>query len=419
MLHEIKPEEHGARGADMAAAVGTCVHCGFCLPACPTYQELEQEQDSPRGRIILMKLVLEGSLAAEDAALHIDRCLGCLACVTHCPSGVQYGDLVSSYRDEQRVKGNKRQTLATLLARMTLPYPRRFKIAATVGRLTKGLKWLAPKSLRPMLDLVPDELPAAEHLPELTPAVGPRRGRVALQAGCAQQVLAPDINASAIRVLARNGIEVVIPPRQGCCGALSWHTGQGDEAAKFARQLIASIPQDIDYFVTTAAGCGSAIHEYALLLRGTEAEGAAAALAKKTVDISVYLDQLQLEEIPALDSPLRVAYHDACHLAHAQGVRAAPRRLLERIPGLELVSLADADTCCGSAGTYNIEQPEIAAKLGVRKAQAVLDTGAAAVVSGNIGCLVQIEKHLKNRNDRVAILHTVQILDRAYSKTLR
>ena len=155
------------------------------------------------------------------------------------------------------------------------------------------------------------------------------------------------------------------------------------------------------------------------LLRGTDAEPAAAALAKKTVDISVYLDQLQLEKIPALASPLRVAYHDACHLAHAQGVRAAPRRLLERIPGLELVSLADADTCCGSAGTYNIEQPEIAAKLGVRKAQAVLDTGAAAVVSGNIGCLVQIEKHLKNRNDRVAILHTVQILDRAYSGTLR
>lgn len=419
MLHEIKPEEHGARGADMAAAVGTCVHCGFCLPACPTYQELEQEQDSPRGRIILMKLVLEGSLDAKEAAPHIDRCLGCLACVTHCPSGVPYGDLISSYRDEQRAKGNKPKSLATILARLTLPYPKRFKIAATVGRMTKGLKWLAPKSLRPMLDLVPDELPPAQSLPEVNPAIGVRRGRVALQAGCAQQILAPDINASAVRVLTRNGIEVVIPPHQGCCGALSWHTGQGDEAAQFARQLIASIPSDVDYFVTTAAGCGSAIHEYALLLRGTEMESAAAALAKKTLDISVYLDQIELQKIPPLESPIRVAYHDACHLAHAQGVRAAPRRLLERIPGLELISLPDADTCCGSAGTYNIEQPEIAGKLGVRKAQAVLETGASMVVSGNIGCLVQIEKHLRNRSDRVAILHTVQILDRAYNKNLR
>ena len=153
MLHEIKADEHGARGADMAAAVGTCVHCGFCLPACPTYQELEQEQDSPRGRIILMKLVLEGSLDAKDAAPHIDRCLGCLACVTHCPSGVPYGDLISSYRDEQRAKGNKPRTLATILARLTLPYPQRFKIAATLGRMTKGLRRFAPKSLRPMLEL--------------------------------------------------------------------------------------------------------------------------------------------------------------------------------------------------------------------------------------------------------------------------
>jgi glycolate oxidase iron-sulfur subunit len=269
-----------------------------------------------------------------------------------------------------------------------------------------------------MLDLVPNQLPPSQKIPVLTPAIGKRRGRVALQAGCAQQILAPDINAAAVRVLSRNGIEVVVPQGQGCCGALSWHTGEGDEAAAFARRLIAAIPNDVDYFVTTAAGCGSAIHEYALLLRGTDAEPAAAALAKKTLDISVYLNQLELEPIPPLPSPMRVAYHDACHLAHAQGVRSAPRELLARVPGLEVVNLVDADTCCGSAGTYNIEQPEIAEKLGIRKAQAVLDTRAAAVVSGNIGCLVQIEKYLRNRSDRVAILHTVQILDHAYSKKL-
>lgn len=418
MLHDIRPEQHGPRGGDMAHAVSACVHCGFCLPACPTYQELEQEMDSPRGRILLMKLALEGSLKTEEVQPHIDRCLGCLACVTHCPSGVPYGDLISSYRDLVREQGKKPETLRGWLARMTLPYPGRFKLAVQMGQLTKSLRGLVPKSLRPMLDLVPDHLPAPQSLAELTPAIGNRRGRVALQAGCAQQVLAPDINAAAVRVLARNGIEVVVPQGQGCCGALSWHTGQGREAADFARRLIAAIPKDVDYFVTTAAGCGSAIHEYALLLRGTPDEQAAAELAKKTLDISVYLDQLELESVPPLPAPMRVAYHDACHLAHAQGVKAAPRRLLKRIPGLEVVDLVDADTCCGSAGTYNIEQPEIAGKLGIRKAQAVLDTGASAVVSGNIGCLVQIEKHLRDRSDRVAIFHTVQILDRAYSKVL-
>lgn len=417
MLHNIRPEQHGARGADMAKAIGACVHCGFCLPACPTYQVLEQEMDSPRGRILLMKHVLEGSLTAEDASPHIDRCLGCLACVTACPSGVQYGDLISSYRDHARTRGSKRFSLRGLLARMTLPYPRRFKLAVQFARLTKSLQRFVPQSLRPMLELVPEELPPSQAIPEFTPAIGVRRGRVALQAGCAQQILAPDINASAVRVLALNGIEVVVP-KQGCCGALSWHTGQGDQAAKFARQLIATIPDDVDYFVTTAAGCGSAIHEYALLLRGTDMEAAAAALAMKTLDISVYLDQLELKPIPPLLSPMRMAYHDACHLAHAQGVRAAPRRVLQRVPGLEVVSLADADTCCGSAGTYNIEQPEIAQKLGIRKARAVLDSGAAALVSGNIGCLVQIDKHLQSQTDRVAILHTVQVLDRAYRKIL-
>lgn len=418
MLHNIESNKLGPRGEAMSKAVGTCVHCGFCLPACPTYQELESEMDSPRGRILLMKSVLEGSLEVEQAAPHIDRCLGCLACVTHCPSGVQYGDLISSYRDHVRSTGKTPWSLRNWLVGLTLPYKERFRWAVRLGQLTKPLNRLVPASLRPMLDLVPDSLPPRQAIAELTPAVGRRRGRVALLAGCAQQVLAPDINASAVRVLSRNGIEVLVPDGQGCCGALSWHTGRGDQATLFARRFIDTIPCDVDCLVTTAAGCGSAIHEYPLLLAGTDYAERAKELAASTLDISVYLDRLELQSIPRLQTLKRVAYHDACHLAHAQGVRSEPRSLLRRVPGLEVVELADCDTCCGSAGTYNIEQPEIAEKLGKRKAQSVIETGATAVVSGNIGCLVQIEKYLRPWTDRVAVLHTVQILDRAYQEIL-
>ncbi len=418
MLHSIDTEKLGPRGEAMAKAVGTCVHCGFCLPACPTYQELESEMDSPRGRILLMKSVLEGNLQVEQAAPHIDRCLGCLACVTHCPSGVEYGDLISSYRDHARHTGKPSWSLRDLMVRLTLPYAERFRWAVRLGKLARPLQRFAPKSLRPMLEMVPDDLPPRQNIADVTPAVGRRRGRVALLAGCAQQVLAPDINASAVRVLSRNGIEVVVPARQGCCGALSWHTGRGDEAARFAKELIATIPADVDCFLTTAAGCGSAIHEYPLLLAGSESEEAARALTAKSMDISVFLDRLELEPVPRLERPLRVAYHDACHLAHAQKVRAEPRRLLERIPGLEVIELSDPDTCCGSAGTYNIEQPEIAQNLGERKAKNVIATGASVVVTGNIGCLVQIDKHLRSFGDRVAVLHTVQVLDRAYQQNL-
>lgn len=418
MLHTIDTKNVGPRGEAMGAAVQACVHCGFCLPACPTYQELGEEMDSPRGRILLMKNVLEGKLAADSAALHIDRCLGCLACVTHCPSGVPYGDLLSSYRDQMRVEGKKHETLRGFLARLTLPYPERFRWAVRLGRLTKPLIALVPKSLRPMLDMVPNKLPPRQSLPAVSPAVGKRRGRVALLAGCAQQVLAPDINAATVRVLTRNGIEVLIPRGQGCCGALAWHVGHGQDAQAAARRLLAAIPDDIDALITTAAGCGSAIHEYPLLMAGTGLESRAKRFSEKSIDVSVYLNRLELEPIPGLSIPIRVAYHDACHLSHAQGVRSAPRQLLGRVPGLEVVSLSDPDTCCGSAGTYNIEQPELAAKLGKRKVDDILCTKASFVATGNIGCLVQIEKSLRERNDRVTILHTIQIIDRAYRQIL-
>jgi glycolate oxidase iron-sulfur subunit len=270
-----------------------------------------------------------------------------------------------------------------------------------------------------MLDLLPDKLPPAEPLPQLTAAVGKRVGRVALLAGCAQQVLAPDINQSAIRVLALNGIEVVVPPSQGCCGALDWHSGNGSAAGRYAAKLIASIPKDVDCLITTAAGCGSAIHEYPIILAGSADQETAVAFSKRSLDISLFLDQLQLQPIPRLRSPKRIAYHDACHLLHAQGVKVPPRSLLERIPGVELVGLRDPDICCGSAGTYNIQQPEIANKLGALKAAAIIETGASAVATGNIGCMVQIEKQLRLLGDRVAVLHTVQIIDRAYRQLLQ
>ena len=377
MLHEIDPQSLGHRGAAMADAISTCVHCGFCLPACPTYQELESEMDSPRGRIQLMKAALEGELDGAQVQPHVDRCLGCLACVTHCPSGVEYGELITSYRDHARQHHSKAdetwtEWLRDRMLAMTLPYAERFRWAAFMGRLARPLAGWLPRPFRPMLELVPGSLPPRQELDSRYPASGKRRGRVALLTGCAQQVLAPDINASAVRVLNRNGIEVVVPPDQGCCGALAWHTGHGDSATRFARELMQAIPDDVDCLITTAAGCGSAIHEYPLLLAGSDVQTAAGRFAERTLDISVYLDRLDLEPVPELSAPKRVAYQDACHLAHAQKIRDQPRRLLGRVPGLEVVDLSDGDTCCGSAGTYNVEQPEIATSLGIRKARNVV-----------------------------------------------
>lgn len=419
MLHEIDVDKVGPRGEAMAGAIAKCVHCGFCLPACPTYQELESEMDSPRGRILLMKSVLEGKLDAEQAQPHIDRCLGCLACVSHCPSGVEYGELVTSYRDRQEeLRSTRKWSLRDRLAAMTLPYAERFRWAVRLGQATRALRYLAPKSLRPMMDLIPREIPQPQPLPEVTPAIGTRRGRVALLAGCAQQVIAPDINAAAVRVLSRNGIDVVVPQGQGCCGALSWHTGQGAAAKRFGEELMSKIPQDVDCLLTTAAGCGSAIAEYPLLFEGTNRKEEAESFASRTLDISVYLSQLELAPIPELKKPVRAAYQDACHLAHAQKVRLEPRRLLSQISGLEVCELADRDTCCGSAGTYNIEQPEIAASLGRRKVADALSTRPDLLVTGNIGCLVQLQKHLEETPEEVPVLHTVQVLDRAYQEIL-
>jgi glycolate oxidase iron-sulfur subunit len=408
MKQTIPVESLGPQGEAMVNAIAACVHCGFCLPVCPTYKVLEQENDSPRGRIFLMKEVLEGNLQPEDAKPFIDRCLGCQACVPACPSGVAYGDLLISYRGYTETRRN----LSSFLALQTLPYPTRFRLAALVGHLARPFRAILPGSLRTMIDLLPASLPAALPLPEVYPAQGPRRARVALLAGCAQQVLAPQINWATLRVLAENGVETIIPKDQGCCGALSMHSGAADQARSFARRNLNAFSGGVDAILTNAAGCGSGMKEYPLLFRSLPEEAAAKAFSHRVQDVSVFLRDLGLKTPPPLPEPLKIAYHDACHLAHAQGIQSAPRELLRSIPNLTLLEIADGETCCGSAGTYNLDQPEIARELGRRKARNVIETGAEAVVAGNIGCLTQIQAYLEHP---LPVLHTMEVLARAYA----
>jgi glycolate oxidase iron-sulfur subunit len=418
MQHTIKPESHGPLGAPMAHAVEACVHCGFCLAACPTYQEFGQEMDSPRGRIVLMKQVLEGDLAWSAAQPHVDRCLGCLACEPACPSGVPYRDLISPFRAVAQEQGKVVRTpgekLRRWLAAQTIPFPARFRLALVGAKLGKLFRPLVPAVLRPMLELAPDNVPPAVTLAHVTPAQGERRARVALLAGCAQQVLDPDINVATIEVLARNGVEVIVPETQGCCGGLAWHTGDLRAAQEFARRNLDAFPADVDAILTNAAGCGSAMHEYHLILRGTPDEARADVFRKRVMDVSVFLTRLGLRETPRGGATQKVAYHDACHLANAQGVRAEPRKLLRAIPGVEVSELPDAHLCCGSAGTYNLDQPDTAASLGAQKAKAVIGTGATVVASGNIGCLTQLKAHLAKQNSPVRVRHTMQVLRDAY-----
>ena len=397
----------------MTKAISACVHCGFCLPACPTYRELGQEMDSPRGRIVLMKQVLEGSLDWQDAQPHVDKCLGCLACEPACPSGVSYRDLISPFRAlaQKKFHRSPAEKFRRFLAAQTVPFPARFRLAAQAGQWAKKFRALTPAFLRPMLNLLPDQIPAAQSWPALTPARGERRARVALLTGCAQQVLDPDINSATIEVLTRQGVEVIVPTAQGCCGGLAWHSGDLPAAQAFARRNLAAFPTDVDAILTNAAGCGSALHEYPLILRGTPDQDRAEKLRHRVLDVSVFLAQLGWREPPrAAARKLRIAYHDACHLSNAQNVRRQPRDLLRSLPGVELCELTDPEICCGSAGTYNLDQPEIAASLGKKKARAVIATGVDLVASGNIGCLTQLKAHLAQLKSPIKVQHTMQVL---------
>lgn len=423
MKHAIPVDKIGPLAEEMANAVTKCVHCGFCLPACPTYTLLGEEMDSPRGRIVLMKSVLEGNIELSDALPYIDRCLGCLGCVTACPSGVPYDELVMPFRSyaEERRSRPLVERFARTLSQETIPHPGRFRAVATLGNLVKPMKSRFPKQFSAMLELLPTEVFSARSLPEVYPAQGRRIARVALLAGCVQQVLDPEINWASLRVLARNGVEVCIPKGQGCCGGLALHAGDIESARQFASRIIETFRGDYDAILTNAAGCGSTLRDYPILFKGTDLEEEAKQFALRVVDISVFLSRIGIEALPPLPKPTKIAYHDACHLSHAQGVIQEPRQLLSQIPNAILISLNESDMCCGSAGSYNLEQPEIAHKLGARKARNILESGAQIVVAGNIGCLVQILSHLNTQasesdrpHQKISVLHTVELLDRVY-----
>lgn len=400
----------------MASAVEACVHCGFCLPTCPTYVTMDEEMDSPRGRIILMKEVLEGSIALDEAMPYIDHCLGCMACVTACPSGVQYDELLTPFRayvDDKRKRSLRERVMGNLLFGI-LPYPKRFAVLAFFGQFIRPFRRFFPGQLRVSLGLLPRTLKRSKPLPQVYPAKGKRRARVALLTGCAQQVLAPNINWATLRVLSKNGVEVIIPRGQACCGALAMHAGRSDHAKATARVNLAVFTQEVDAIVTTAAGCGSGMKEYGLLFKGEADEEQAHAIAHKVCDISKFLSDLGYRDVPEMPSPVKVAYHDACHLAHAQGERSAPRKLLNSVGNITLIDPPEWEICCGSAGTYNVEQPEIAAELGRRKALNLLSTGSQAIATGNIGCITQIQSYLGQFNRPIPVFHTMEILDCAY-----
>ena len=416
MQHRIPAGNLGAEGPAMLKAIEACVHCGFCLPACPTYESLAEEMDSPRGRIFLMKEVLEGGVALSEAAPYVDRCLGCLACEPACPSGVEYGSLLAPFRS-MAVKegtGSAWRRLMRWTALKILPYPSRLRKALFLGRFVRWGRRLLPASIRSMLELAPGPLPAAPTLEAVTPAEGETRARVGLLLGCAQGVLAPAINEASVRVLSRNGVEVAVPAHQGCCGALGIHSGARQQARRMAQELFNIFDADLDAVLTNAAGCGSGISEYPVLFEGTEQAAEAGRFSSRVEDIALFLDSLGPVPPGELRRPLRVAYQDACHLGHAQGIREQPRRLLELVAGLELVPVPDADSCCGSAGIYNIEQPHLAREIGDRKVDALLSTGAELVASGNIGCIMQLRSRLRERGLDLPVLHTMEVLDLAY-----
>jgi glycolate dehydrogenase iron-sulfur subunit len=371
--------------------ISDCVHCGFCLPTCPTYGPLWQEEmDSPRGRIYLMGALVDGAPLTDTTVQHFDRCLGCMACLTSCPSGVQYNRLIEETR--AHVEAHHRRPLLERLQRTaifsTVPYPRRFRAAL---KLTPP--WL-PGRFKPFATLKPPWR-SSEEPPELTPAVGERRARVGLLLGCVQRVVFGDVNAATARVLAAEGCEVVAPRAQECCGALHLHAGRAAEGRRRAERIAAAF-DGVDAIVVNAAGCGSNLKESELGVR--------------VVDVNEFLAELGAQATRhAL--PLKVAYQDACHLGHAQGIRDAPRAVLGSIPALDLVEPAEQAICCGSAGIYNLVQPAAAAELGLRKAANVVRTGAKAYVSANPGCLVQVSNYLRSSGWRLPALHPVELLD--------
>ena len=407
-----------------------CVHCGLCLPSCPTYLETGSEADSPRGRIVLMRKMHEGTLSPQDADVtrHLDLCLGCRACETACPSAVPYGRLLETARE--RINDERARPRRTDLSRWalleTLTHPPLMTAAMRAARVVTG--GIVPA---PAVRLLSGDAKAAAQTtslpdtlspplpPAMTPAVGIKRARVGVLAGCAMRVLFGDVNADTVAVLAANGCEVLVNRRQGCCGALHGHNGYADEAKSLARSLIdAFTPFDgLDAIVVNSAGCGSMMKEYGHLLAGDPLYAArAASFAAKVRDVCEWLDELGwVAPFRAVaDAPVTMTYHDACHLAHGQQVWDAPRALLSLLPGVQWVSLPESEVCCGSAGIYNLTEPTMARNLQERKLENILATGACTVAAGNPGCLSWIGAGLKERGlADIRVAHPVTLLAEA------
>lgn len=432
-----------------AGGTDPCVHCGFCLPTCASYLALGTEMDSPRGRIHALKAIETGDLALDaTVASHFDSCLGCFACVTACPSGVRYDELIEATRPKLNASAALRtpaQRAWRQLLFALLPYPNRLRAALQAVRgyagspvqalaRRSGLLRLAGPQLRAMEQLLPPL--AAENFqdrfPLVVPAQGERRARVGLVLGCVQRVFDPAVNQAVVRVLSANGVEVVIPPSQGCCGAVTHHQGEEGQTSALAQALITSFEsaigpgkpagaEPLDAVLVAASGCGHTLKAYPRLV-GTS-------FSAPVADVHEFLVQLGLSEafqqalqplahpngeIATAERPLPVAFHDACHMIHGQGITAEPRNLLKAIPHIRLREPLEAGVCCGSAGIYNLVQPEEAETLGQRKAQDLADTGAELVASANIGCTLQIRRHLTGQERAIPVLHPIELLDRSY-----
>jgi glycolate oxidase iron-sulfur subunit len=433
---------------ELRALASDCVHCGFCLPVCPTYQLWGEEMDSPRGRIHLMTQILDGAaagetvaggtVAGEAVATHLDRCLGCMACVPACPSGVQYDRLIEAARGwaEEPPPGpapaplpprSPRERAARAAIFSTFPYPARLRMLTRPLRAAQRTGVIrriessrlaarfAPEMVA-SLRVAPSPPRRRATLARRVPAQGPQRAVVGLLTGCVQSVFFPRVNEATVRVLAAEGCDVVIPRKQGCCGALSLHSGRGTEAAGFARQTMTAFEDaGVDVVVVNSAGCGSAMKEYPHLFADEEGQRAER-FTGKVRDLSEFLAELAVDDGPLATRhplPVTAVYHEACHLGHAQGIRRQPRELLRGIPGLELVEPANPGTCCGSAGVYNLLQPEAAGELGARKAASVLATGAPLVISANPGCSLQISAAMTAAGSQrpPAMAHIAEVLD--------
>ncbi|BAY16998.1 glycolate oxidase subunit (Fe-S) protein [Anabaenopsis circularis NIES-21] len=413
--------------------IDTCVHCGFCLSTCPSYRVIGKEMDSPRGRIYLMDAINEGDIALNTATVeHFDSCLGCLACVSTCPSGVQYDKLISATRHQ--VERNYPRSLPDKLIRQLIfslfPNPDILRILLVplfvyqklgFSKLLQSTGIL--KSISPRLAAMESILPQItaksfqDNLPDIIPAKGQKRYRVGMILGCVQRLFFFSVNEATVRVLTANGCEVVIPKSQGCCAALPEHQGQTEQAKALARQMIDSFADtDVDFVIINAAGCGHTLKEYGhILADDPEYREKAENFAAKVKDAQEFLATVGLTAklSPITDKPLTLVYQDACHLLHGQKISLQPRQLLHQIPGVTLREPLDAALCCGSAGVYNLLQPEVAEELGKQKVQNLLNTGANLIASPNPGCALQITKHLELQGKNIAVMHPMELLDYA------